>query len=233
MLNNQIDTSEVRKRMNLLWEQKGKKELGLTQVKAAKILNISQAAFSFYLSGKNSSQKHKKMSVNTDFIRQFAAMLRISPSEIDPSLQDLDKVMSGLNSKSTPVLFSLSGMFYKGNFIRVNFPLVPTSTFAVEVDIDNYNGLIKGQYLLCDKKQRVHEDDLVFMRLNKKSYYGWLKFDGKEWFVIYYCNNQFNTQAVKKGKLFFVSGIHNPKRDGLLYDLKDKADDPIKQTIPI
>lgn len=72
----QKDRAHARQ-LNNIWRMK-KEPLGLTQVKAAKVLGIGQSAVSQYLTG--------RIALNTDMILAFAKILRCSPIEISPDL---------------------------------------------------------------------------------------------------------------------------------------------------
>lgn len=65
------------KRLNRIWNLK-RKELGLSQEKAADMYGCSQGNISQYLNG--------KIPLNTDAIYKFAEILQVSPAEINPSL---------------------------------------------------------------------------------------------------------------------------------------------------
>lgn len=62
--------------LNRIWKSK-KKELGLSQQKAADILGVTQGAVSHQLAGRNA--------VHTDAVITWAEILQCEPSEIDPN----------------------------------------------------------------------------------------------------------------------------------------------------
>jgi predicted transcriptional regulator len=214
-------TSDIRQKIQYYWETKGKAERGLTQVKAAQLLGISQPAFSFYLSGNNPSYvaKKSKMVFNTDFIRKFADLVGVKPSDIDDSLLDIDTAMSGLVKKSISVKYTLSGFEKTMERIAVNFPIVPVGTFAVEIDMDNYAGLRKGQMLICDPDAKIHEHDEVFLRKGKEHYFGELRSLTNAWYVTFTWNGKTYNEPVDGGKLAYVMAVQNMPKNGKPYDV--------------
>jgi transcriptional regulator with XRE-family HTH domain len=95
---------EVSKRLNRIWHAK-KKQLGLSQERAAEIYGCSQGNISQYLNG--------KIPLNTDAIYKFAKMLCVSPSEIKPELKEAASMLLAdtgeLTAKSLlPILERLS-----------------------------------------------------------------------------------------------------------------------------
>ena len=211
------DINYVRKQLNYYWTTKGKAEKSLTQVKAAKILNISQAAFSFYLSGKNPSKKTGEMNIGTDFIRAFAQMVGVKPSDINPDLKDMNTVISGLKSSWVYVRYGLSGVKIMSKTINVHFPEVPQSIFAVEVDVDAYSNLRRGQYLIVDPDIPAQENDPVLLKQKDEVYFGELLFNGGKWVVNSTVDGKIYNHEVKQGdKVFFVSAIQTQRRDNAM-----------------
>lgn len=212
-------TNDIRKKLQYYWETKGKGERGLTQVKAADLLGISQPAFSFYLSGNNPSYtaKKTKMVINTDFIRKFAAMVGVKPSDIDGDLLDMDTVVSGLTKKSIAVKYTLSGFKKSMERITVNFPIVPDGMFGVEIDMDNYAGVKKGQMLICDPNAKIHEFDEVFLKKGNDHFFGALRFLTNAWYVTFVWNGKTYNELVKNGEMTYVSAIQNVPKKGRLF----------------
>lgn len=80
---NRIITTQDRKKANRLkrlWNAR-KEDLGLTQVIAARTLQITQPSFSQYL--------NCVIPLNTDIILKFAKLLGVDPTEIDPALKNV------------------------------------------------------------------------------------------------------------------------------------------------
>lgn len=203
----------IRKQIKYYWVTKGKAEKGLTQVKAAKLLNISQAAFSYYLSGKNPSSKTGAMNIGTDFIRAFAAMVGVKPSDINPELKDVDTVISGLKSSWVSVRFKLSGAKELNRQINVYFPEVPKDVFGVEVDIAGHNLIKKGQFVVCDPGVKPQEDDMVFVKTDEGSYIGELSLNAEGWVVVYGLSGDNYTKVIPQtADVFFIMSIHNERR---------------------
>lgn len=92
-------------RLHSIWRRK-KKELSLSQEKAAHIYGCSQGNISQYLNG--------KIPLNTDAIYKFASILEVSPSEIDPKMDSRAYLEVALNAGSItakdllPILEKLS-----------------------------------------------------------------------------------------------------------------------------
>ncbi len=78
--NNTLNAVELEssKRLARIWHAK-KKELGLSQERAAEIYGCSQANISQYLNA--------KIPLNTDAIFKFSKMLQVKPTEIRPDIQ--------------------------------------------------------------------------------------------------------------------------------------------------
>jgi hypothetical protein len=205
------DVGDIRKKLIFYWDLKGRGEKQLTQVKAAKILGISQPAFSFYLTGKNPSSKNGAMSISTDFIRKFATMVGVKPSDIDPSLTDMDVVLTNLKKMYVPIKYSLSGYEVPMKHAVIHFPLAPKGTFAVEVDVDNYNGLRKGQLLICDPEAKCHDNDMVVLSTGATTaFYGTLRYLAGQWVVTYtHDGKTHNENVTDKMRLFFVMAVQN------------------------
>lgn len=70
--------SNKTERLKKLWHAK-KHELDLTQVKLARLLEMSQPTVSQYLNG--------VIPLNTDAVLQFAQVLQVDPAEIDPDIK--------------------------------------------------------------------------------------------------------------------------------------------------
>ncbi|AEA99035.1 transcriptional regulator [Alteromonas mediterranea] len=208
----QRDYDAIRKKLNYYWELKGKGEKGLTQQKAAKILGISQPAFSYYLSGRNPSAK-KSMALNTDIIRKFAAMVGCKPSDIDSDLTDVNTVVSGLTKAWVPVKYALSGMESTMKSLAVNFPAVPKDCFAIEVDVENYDGLKKGQHIICDPASKVHEHDYVIVIKDNEVFYGLLRYLSAQWVVTYSLNGKTFNEPTDTGVVHYVMAIQNKMND--------------------
>ncbi|HGJ5854910.1 MAG TPA: helix-turn-helix domain-containing protein [Arsenophonus nasoniae] len=69
------------KKLKQIWD-KNKKELGLTQDKAAELLGFStQATVSHYLTG--------KLALGVEAVLRFASLLKVRPEEIRPDMADL------------------------------------------------------------------------------------------------------------------------------------------------
>jgi predicted transcriptional regulator len=202
---------KTREKLVYYWNLKGKDEKGLTQSKAAKMLDISQPAFSFYLTGKNPSSKTGKMAISTDFIRKFAAMVGVKPSDIDPTLQDMDTVLTNLKKMYVPIKYLLSGYSSDMKQAIVHFPIAPKGTFAVEVDVEGYNGLKKGQLLICDPNAKCHDNDMVVLVESANNvYYGVLRYLAGQWVVTYtHDGKTHNRNANKDSSLYFVMAIQN------------------------
>jgi hypothetical protein len=201
----------VREKLVYYWELKGKGEKALTQSKAAKILNISQPAFSFYLTGKNPSSKSGKMAISTDFIRKFATMVGVKPSDLDLTLTDMDTVLTNLKKMYVPIKYLLSGYSSDMKQAVVHFPVAPKGTFAVEVDVEGYNGLKKGQLLICDPNAKCHDDDMVVLVESANNvYYGALRYLAGQWVVTYTHDGKTHNRNVnKEAILYFVMAIQN------------------------
>ena len=95
---------EISARLSRLWHAK-KKELNLSQERAAELYGCSQGNISQYLNG--------KIPLNTDAIYKFAKILQISPFEIQPDLKiavtPADLGLDELSAKSLlPILEKLS-----------------------------------------------------------------------------------------------------------------------------
>lgn len=214
------DTDSIRKKLIYYWNLKGKGEKELTQIKAAKILDISQPAFSFYLTGKNPSSKTGNMAISTDFIRKFATMVGVKPSDIDPSLTDMDAVMTNLKKMYVPIKYLLSGYKSEMKQVVVHFPVAPKGTFAVDVDVDGYNGLKKGQLLICDPNAKCHDGDMVILvESSNNVFYGSLRYLAGQWVVTYSHDGKTHNRNVDaEASLFFVMAVQNNNNvKGMVY----------------
>ena len=70
---------EASAKLSRIWHAK-KKELGLSQERAAELYGCSQGNISQYLNG--------KIPLNTDAVYKFAKMLKVNPIEIRPDLKE-------------------------------------------------------------------------------------------------------------------------------------------------
>jgi SOS-response transcriptional repressor LexA len=90
------------KRLKMLWESR-KNDLELTQVKAAREMGITQPTFSQYI--------NCVIPLNTDAILKFSDLLRVPPTEIDPSLKNVMtlKPVKHVRERHIPLIGSTSG----------------------------------------------------------------------------------------------------------------------------
>lgn len=79
--NTPLDAEELEAsaKLSRIWHAK-KKELGLSQERAAELYGCSQGNISQYLNG--------KIPLNTDAVYKFAKILKVNPIEIRPDLKD-------------------------------------------------------------------------------------------------------------------------------------------------
>lgn len=134
---------KVARNFRRIWNLK-KSELELTQVKAAKQLGITQAAFSQFL--------NCAVAMNTDMVIKVATLLRVTPEELDPKLATALRVMDKVpKDVPVPVLFSLSGKLsgdshVTASIMQSNAPHV----YAVHVDTSQYenSNIYKDCYLI-------------------------------------------------------------------------------------
>jgi transcriptional regulator with XRE-family HTH domain len=87
-------------RLRQVWKDK-KRELQLTQQKAAEALGFTQPTFNQYL--------WAKIPLNVEAIFRFSALLKVSPAEIDPDLNKIKPLFSAKQLKPRPQTFAVLG----------------------------------------------------------------------------------------------------------------------------
>lgn len=113
-----------------IWLRK-KRELNLTQVKAAKKLKVTQGAITQYLNG--------FIPLNTDMILAFAELLEVPPNAILPGI--LNNVQHG----EIKVTSTTSGSPMKAKDILK--PALNKGVEAIYIDDPNHNYMV-GEYVL-------------------------------------------------------------------------------------
>lgn len=114
-------------RLRTIWDRK-KKSLGLTQLKVARTLKISQSGLAKYLNGINP--------LNEKVILRFCELLHVQPHEVDPALAHINLGVSCnvvqnfspclithmINDEPLEKPFVLSGVFLDGTIKLVFDP---------------------------------------------------------------------------------------------------------------
>lgn len=153
-MNRKIPTTEDRakaRRLKTIWTQR-KAELGLTQIEASKKLNVKQPTLSQYL--------NCVIPLNTDMILKFSALLRISPSQIDPELKNVNSLFA-YNSKKTkaisiPLIGSISGESVLDRTAILTEDIPSTRFFA---------GIVVDDHSLSD--QGIPKDSTIIVELTE------------------------------------------------------------------
>jgi transcriptional regulator with XRE-family HTH domain len=145
-----LEDRQNAQRLRKIWD-KNKTELGLTQVKAAKILGITQPALNQYL--------NTIMPLNTNIIFKFAALLKVHPIDIAPSMKNVTPLFALVNvhtaKRMIPILGSTSGrqtVHKKELSLDSALSTIPTLAGFI-VDDNQYRdslGYPKGAVLLVD-----------------------------------------------------------------------------------
>lgn len=159
MRNITAEDRENARRLKNIWERK-KRDLNLTQVKAAKQLGMSQGSLAQYL--------NCHIALNYKAVIDFAKLLRVEPWEIDPSLGGLRQtaVPEGENT-TVPVTRTLSG---KGkptqDSVISRYPFKNGQAHAVEVDGNEYRPFARqGAVIVASRGEDpvVGDDVLVLL----------------------------------------------------------------------
>jgi hypothetical protein len=163
------------RRLKRLWEQR-KGDLGLTQISGAKALEISQPSFSQYL--------NCVIPLNTDAIIKFAELLRVNPVDIDPTLKNINSLLSLRSMQETdvrvPLIGSTSGKSVMGH-AEVLAPNLPVEgTFAgIAVDDESWAGagLRKGSLIALNLNAAPRiVNGFVAVREKDKNGFGYYQF---------------------------------------------------------
>ncbi|QIB67109.1 helix-turn-helix domain-containing protein [Kineobactrum salinum] len=157
-------------RLRRIWDSK-KGELGLTQKTASRTLGISQPSLSQYL--------HAVIPLNTEIVFKFAAILRVSPLEIDPSLENVTSLLNykatNLQQISVSLIGSLTGKSVMGRAPAIVEDLSSDSNYAgISVDSNDLDehGIPQGSTLVLDldKDPRVKNRMVAFRLRNENGY---------------------------------------------------------------
>ncbi len=146
-------------KLKQLYENK-KKELGLTQVKAAETLEMTQGAISQYFNA--------LVPLNTDAILKFSELLQEKPERIDPELK-LEKYIENSNFiSSVPVMGTLTNRQPSKYLISLWLKKNIKEKIAIEADAE-YEDIEKGQYIILDMKTRPRKNNKVIIKLRKRN----------------------------------------------------------------
>lgn len=144
------------RRLAAIWEER-KKDLNLTQVKAAKHLGFQQSMVSQLLRGVTA--------LNTDHVIKLAQLLRVSPGDIDPRLSSLNFSDIKLRQVKVPIIASLSGAA-TGAFQHVEISTRMTrQLYGISVDDDSLGVYARrGSTLIVSQEEEPISGDEVFIR---------------------------------------------------------------------
>lgn len=146
-----VVTAESRakaKRLRQLWDAR-KKDLGLTQMTAAKKLGMAQATLSQYLNA--------VIPLNTDAVIKFSELLGTTASEIDPALKNVQSLSAARDARvvrvRVPLIGSISGRTVLGHTALMSEELPENGVYTgITVDTKEYEkeGIPKGSTILMD-----------------------------------------------------------------------------------
>lgn len=158
-------------RLKALFDSK-KKELGLTQVKCAEKMNITQSAISQFFNA--------IVPLNTDTILSFAELLETKPSHIDPKLSE-DRFKAKEMFQPVPIIGTISNRqpkdYYKKLWLKKpDYHAVGFEIDEATVDHEKDSILI----LLLNKKPRKNSNILI--RLRKRTRFQTGKYLGEDTF---------------------------------------------------
>ena len=192
------DQLRLKKRVFKLWTER-KRDLHLTQIKASQILDLSQPAFSMYMTSE------ERMPINTDFVRKFAAMLKMTPVDIDPSLEDMEGTDSGLKLRLLNVVSTLSGIKMEKTISAASS--LKAGAYGLDVDIE-YSNLVKGQTLVIDPHHRVHVDDRIVLEQENGFIFGTVTRVGANYYISYTLHGNPNNKQINAGDTYhYVDSI--------------------------
>ncbi|WP_257264224.1 helix-turn-helix transcriptional regulator [Endozoicomonas sp. ONNA2] len=166
----QEDRNKAQK-LKALFESK-KKELGLTQVKCAEKLKITQSAVSQFFNA--------IVPLNTDTILSFAELLETKPSDIDPKLSE-DRFKTKEMFHPVPIIGTISNRqprdYYRKLWLKN--PDYHAVGFEIDEDTVDYekNSIL---ILLLNKKPRKNNN--VLIRLRKRTRFQTGKYLGEDTF---------------------------------------------------
>ena len=154
---------EIAKNLRRVWKER-KDDLGLTQVKMAEKLGITQPAFSQFLNG--------TVSLNTDMVIAIASVLKVAPDDIDPRRgKQMSLATKKVQQVSVPVLFSMEGDPTGDNAVVVE--LVPdektVGSYAIHIDTNDYEffNIYEGCYLIMHPSAKPRKGSLVVITTKK------------------------------------------------------------------
>lgn len=149
-------------RLASIWKRK-KGELSLTQRHAADKLGYkSQSMVSMQLTG--------EVALNTDAVLKWAQLLRVEPSEIDPSLSSLAFTKSTMRLAKVAIIARMSGEPV-GPFETVEIMTQMTrQVYGITVDTSGYEPFAKkGSTLVLSRDEEPVSGDEVFIRMTSST----------------------------------------------------------------
>jgi len=196
---------ETAARFRSIWLRK-KQQLDLTQVKAAKILGVSQATFSQYL--------NCIIALNTDMVLKLAELLRVDAGDIDPKLkQQLRVVDVPLYKVQVAVIAALPGPLAGVSVLIAELTGMKTSLYAIQLTEDA-GDIPAGAYVLLDPSQEVNAGGLgLLTTLDQARYYGkLLARNTRE--IVFQDRLEGTTLRFKPKEVFSLHSVHSIQLGG-------------------
>lgn len=197
------------KRVQLAWNEYRDKT-GSVQADGAKALGMGVSGFNQYLRGPDAGG----VSLNTNFIMKFAALVGKEPKELAP---EIDTAVSLRPTVVTlQVRLTLAGRRPKKRSVLVeSVGVIDTeSSFAVEVDV---NCGIPGGAMLIVTKETPNEGDLVLIDKGVGApVFGQLNYDVREsqWWVAQTVGTIVNAYTIVDGDIpLRVTGVQYVKQN--------------------
>ncbi len=175
-MKNRTITKQDKKRSALLLNlyKSKKKELGLTQEIIGETLGITQSAVSQHLSG--------SLAMTTENILNWARVLEVPATEIEPALKGYSMVFSKVNfiGQKVVVMETVSNKKASVDFIHTRLPEGndSRSIIGIEVDSNEYIPYAeRGDILVLDPEQTIRRGAKCFVKTEGRgSFVG--RFDG-------------------------------------------------------
>ena len=177
----------------------------MSQVRAAKQMEMNQSAFSQYLRG--------SIPLNTDFISKFAKLTNTNISTIMSK-----KAICAISMQPISIKYTLSGKYLTDSFELIPSPVNLDHAYAILVDYSDFI-LERGTLLLIDSTAEIREyDTVIIITKDNRLIYGVISYRENEWEVIephYFGGNRFAVNNVMT--IDRVCGSYIPPNKGRVF----------------